>query len=259
MEVAKKHGAVGREMTSEELERKVSNEPFDETPRVKFDELYVQKGPNSRAADKPFPDWPPEDKRWLPRLANGEGEELSLEQLQTVSELYKFLAQVDCVRGARYRVDYESCRRFLVDKDWDRRAAQLQMTKMLRWRCKEDENLVRFQCSPVCLSKCIRVVNRSERHNLFCILENPYALNLRCVGLDKELRPCIYSCFSQSNDRHAISNNMIHLRALLDECATLLMKLRRRYPQCKAAQQQIVWIIDFHGFGVKDQNPKTAV
>lgn len=52
---------------------------------------------------------------------------------------------------------------------------------------------------------------------------------------------------------------MVHLRALLDECTEMLRKLRERHPDIKASQQKLVWIIDFNGFSVQDQNPKTAV
>jgi hypothetical protein len=81
---------------------------------------------------------------------------------------------------------------------------------------------------------------------------NPRAHSLRCVGTDAAGRPVLYHSFAQAEGRHVSAHNVAHLQRILEDCVTYM-----------DAQQppvsQWVWVFDFHGYSLWDNNPTTVV
>ena len=81
---------------------------------------------------------------------------------------------------------------------------------------------------------------------------NPRAHSLRCVGTDAAGRPVLYHSFAQADGRHVSAHNVAHLQRILEDCVTYM-----------DAQQppvsQWVWVFDFHGYSLWDNNPTTVV
>ena len=212
----------------------------------------------------------PSEVTWLARLGNGEGQDLSPDQVRMVFKLYQYFSKNYPQKVARYRLDFEICRCFLVASNWSLNDAQSVMTSMIRMRSQDIDCLVPFQNAPVCFGTFLlllldvdplyaSVLPCSMSYSKLVWLDDPYASNLRCIGLDKERRPCIYSCFSQCDCRLSERSVIVHLRALLDEVAALLLKLRLRFPSRKASQQQIIWVLDCYGYDPNILLTKTAM
>jgi len=87
---------------------------------------------------------------------------------------------------------------------------------------------------------------------------NPRAHSLRCVGCDAARRPVLYHCFAQAEGRHNAAHNVAHLQRLLEECCALLDAGGEGEAE-GAAQDQWVWLFDFHGYGLWDNNPATVI
>jgi len=81
---------------------------------------------------------------------------------------------------------------------------------------------------------------------------SPRAHSLRCVGTDAEGRPVLYHCFAQADGRHVAAHNTAHLMRILEDCCVLMDS---QEPQIT----QWVWVFDFHGYGLWDNNPSTVV
>lgn len=81
---------------------------------------------------------------------------------------------------------------------------------------------------------------------------NPRAHSLRCVGTDAAGRPCLYHSFSQADGRHNAAHNAAHLVRLLEDCAAYM---DAQEPQV----EQWLWVFDFHGYGLWDNNPATVL
>lgn len=81
---------------------------------------------------------------------------------------------------------------------------------------------------------------------------NPRTHSLRCVGVDKDARPVLYHCFGQADQRFNPAHNSQHLMRILEDCT--------RYMDAQEPQvAQWVWIFDFHGYGLWDNNPTTVI
>jgi len=81
---------------------------------------------------------------------------------------------------------------------------------------------------------------------------NPRAHSLRCVGTDAAGRPVLYHCFSQADGRHVAAHNVAHLQRILEDCVQFM-------DACDPPVGQWVWIFDFHGYTLWDNNPTTVV
>lgn len=185
----------------------------------------------------------PSDVEWFADKGNGKGGPLSDDQKRKLASLYgkitHFQEKLKEV-GSTYVLDYELCRRFLVARQWSEKKALAQITKMVEWRIKYTPNFTKLEDSPVAQG-------------------NPYAVNLRCCGYDSIGRPVMYTCFGQANDRFHPEKVTRHLRACMEECYDMLRQRRLDGLNTSAEQLQWVWMIDFGGFSVRDQSPKSAM
>ena len=188
-------------------------------------------------------------ERPLASKSNGKGEDLTPAQLASIQSVAaKLLEQCKdkwTAEGAfepmeDYCMDPDTIRRFLVARQWSESKALHQLLAMQAWRLADRPWTKPFCTSPQCE-------------------KNPYALCMRVVGLDDGERPVIYSVFSQANDRYDVNKNVTHMRMLISECENVIMRLRRSGRTKNADQMQMIWCIDFHGFGVWDQNPNRFV
>lgn len=136
--------------------------------------------------------------------------------------------------------DHETCRRYLIANNWNPKKALGQLSATLEWRIAENPGKLEFWQSPKAL-------------------ENPNSLSMRVIGMDKEGRPICYTCFAEALDRWDNDANMVHMTALMESCAKLLKQRRAAGLNRTAASRQWVWVIDFFGFGWKDQSPNAAI
>ena len=81
---------------------------------------------------------------------------------------------------------------------------------------------------------------------------SPRAHSLRCIGTDAAGRPVLYHCFAQADGRHVAAHNTAHLMRILEDCCALMDAAEPQVPQW-------VWVFDFHGYGLWDNNPSTVV
>ena len=71
----------------------------------------------------------------------------------------------------------------------------------------------------------------------------------RFIGFDRHGRPCIYSCFAASTAREPKAL-LSHFLMLLEQCC------QKMTPPV----QTLVWIVDFHGFSVRDaMDPRFSI
>jgi len=194
-------------------------------------------------------------------LGNGNNEPLNQDQFHLIHQLYVWAVsrnnenededEVRNTRGAskddHQWCDRETCRRYLVARKWDFEAAKAQLQSTMEWRSAEQMQLsLKFWQSPKALA-------------------NPLALSMRVVGWDIDGRPIVYTCFSQANDRWDVESNILHFTLILEACCEMLLQRRRRHDDQPvkfnetATSRQLVWVIDFGGFGWRDQNPKSAL
>ena len=120
----------------------------------------------------------------LARLGNGCNGELSREQVTVIRQLF------EAVQPWREKLpsrkadfcDLETCRRYLVARQWNMKKAQVQLESTLQYYCEQPEDTPQeFWQSPTAL-------------------QNPLALSMRIVGLDKEGRPICYTSFAEAHD-----------------------------------------------------------
>lgn len=183
-------------------------------------------------------------------LGNGHNKELSEDQFTMIQKLYenvkplrdqlKKRIELNCAEKDKYIFcDHETCRRYLVARNWNIKTAEKQLVSTLSWRIKQIPGLIclEFWQSPKAI-------------------ENPFALNMRCVGLDKEEHPVTYTCFAEAHDRFDTPAVIAHVTLLLESLMKLLKKRQSRGFNQTAESRQWVWLIDFDGFSFRDNNPK---
>jgi hypothetical protein len=182
----------------------------------------------------------------LAESGDGEGGPLSQSQLVMIDELFAKLQPERAALEAALPheqgwCDLETCRRYLVARQWKPAKAEAQLRSTLEWRLAENPAKLDFWQSPRAL-------------------KNPHALSMRCVGFDSRLsRPVVYTSFAEANDRFDVADNMAHLTALLEACAKTLRLRRAAGLGTTAQQRQWVWVISFDGFGMRDQSPRSAM
>jgi len=209
-------------------------------------------------------------KHNLALLGNGNERPLNKEQINSIEELYQWaikketeicnkaksdaeIIQEDSEEGdvdgttaqdnsSSCWSDRETCRRYLVARKWDFEAAKAQLLTTLEWRfvSNSDQTKLEFWQSPKAL-------------------QNPWALTLRIVGWDKDGHPVGYMNFRHACDRWDVEANMLHLTLLLDATIGLLRQRQAKNLNQTASSRRWIWVIDFDGFGWRDQNPKTAL
>uniref|UniRef100_A0A7S2RZ26 CRAL-TRIO domain-containing protein n=1 Tax=Mucochytrium quahogii TaxID=96639 RepID=A0A7S2RZ26_9STRA len=176
---------------------------------------------------------------------NGKDEALSEDELAMVDQLFERVADAREKLEEGYPKDIgfcdrETCRRYLVARQWDLKKAEAQLRKTLQWRLVDKPAALRFQDSPKPLL-------------------NPWAMSMRVIGCDKGGRPICYTCFAESNERYDVDANLMHMTLLMEACQNLIRERRRDGHNTKASERQWVWVIDFDGFGFRDQSPKSAI
>mmetsp|Transcript_11997 Transcript_11997/g.14674 ORF Transcript_11997/g.14674 Transcript_11997/m.14674 type:complete len:354 (-) Transcript_11997:457-1518(-) len=172
-----------------------------------------------------------EDGHNFTEMINGENEELSEKQCGMINLLHNrmqpfFEQLVHTVPADNDFCSHDTCRRYLVAREWNFFGAETQLRSTLAWRMdKNPASLMKFWQSPA--------------------FNNPYSLNLRCVGFDLLGRPIIYTCFSQVHERHDINASMIHLTLCLEACMQMLRKRSSRGMNKTAESRQWIWVVDF--------------
>lgn len=101
------------------------------------------------------------------------------------------------------------------------------------------------------------------------------AHNMRMIGFDARGRAVLYTCFSQAHDRFDAHANLTHLTHCLETTAAVLQQ-RQGEPGAEAeavavaaagavgaaageVQEKWVWFVDFDGYGLRDNNPRTCL
>lgn len=178
-------------------------------------------------------------------FGNGHNEDLSEEQLIMIEELYERTLQLRKELIAEHASesqvwDHEACRRYLVAREWNLEKAEAQLASTLEWRKTEDHPSMEFWQSPKAL-------------------ENPHSLNMRVVGFDIKERPIVYTCFAEAHDRWDNEANIRHLTLLMDSCDGFIHQRRSKGLNRTASSRQTVYVVDFDGFGLRDQDPRMSV
>lgn len=178
-------------------------------------------------------------KNGISLKGNGQDQELSRSEYGLIRELH------DRVQPHRDALsddwcDLECARRYLVARSWSLEKAEAQLTDTLQWRAREQPSSKEFW----------QVTKASA---------NPWALAMRIVGWDVDGRPVGYSRFSESNDRWDSEKSLEHIMLLMEAGGNLIRQRQRMGLNRTADTRQITWVIDFDGFGFRDQNPRTAV
>jgi len=178
----------------------------------------------------------------IARAGNGNNEELSLDQLEMIQELYDRMSLLRKGLHPHDRdfLDHETCRRYLVARSWSLKKAEEQLASTLHWRVHEDPAGKEFWQS-----------SKS--------LKDPLALSMRIVGLDKGGRPIGYTCFREAHDRFDADDNLEHTQLIMEAFSKVIRMRRHKGYNQRADSRQCVWVVDFDGFSFRDQNPKTAV
>lgn len=181
-------------------------------------------------------------KNGISLKGNGQDQELSRSELGLINELYDRVAPY---REALPEYDHDWCdkecvRRYLVARSWSLEKAEAQLVDTLQWRAKEQPAAKEFW----------QVTKASA---------NPWALAMRIVGWDLGGRPVGYSRFSESNDRWDSELSLEHIMLLMEASGQLIRRRQQRGLNQTADTRQITWVIDFDGFGFRDQNPRTAL
>jgi hypothetical protein len=181
------------------------------------------------------------------RKGNGNHNDLTPEQLNQCIELKNQLLQEIGKEWKQQQVydqfitflDEETCRRFLVARTWNMKKAKTQLKSALQWRLKEKPWNKLFKDSPGCLN-------------------NPFALSMRIVSLDCDKRPVVYACFGHAPSRWNADFILQHLISLMESGYSIITKQFRCGEVENASSNQWIWIIDFHGFTLWDQNPRSS-
>lgn len=181
----------------------------------------------------------------LPAGGNGNGEELSEEELKKIQELYDRVAPlrrelIEAHPSESDVWDKEACRRYLVAREWDLDKAEEQLASTLEWRKTEDHPSLEFWQSGKALA-------------------DPHSLSMRVVGCSKEGRPIVYTCFAEARDRWDIEANTNHLTLLMDACDGFIRQRRGKGLNKTASSRQTVYVVDFDGFSIRDQDPRMSV
>lgn len=191
----------------------------------------------------------------IAKLGNGHNEDISKGQYEMIEQLYdntkplqeeliqKIATTLGSVGNDTF-CDYETCRRFLVARQWNLYAAEKQLISTLKWRIEHTHSegimAMEFWQSPK-------------------PLQNPHALNMRCIGLDRQGRPVTYTCFAEAHDRFDSEAVKIHVALLLESLMKMIKKRRAKGLNETAASRQWVWLVDFDGFALRDNNPKMGL
>lgn len=178
-------------------------------------------------------------------LGNGMDENLSQEQRTMIDDLYERVSALrvklaeELPQEADF-CDHETCRRYLVARQWNLDKAESQLNSTLTWRLQQNPARLDFWQSPK-------------------PLQDPFSLSMRVIGVDQDGRPIAYTCFAEAHDRWDVEANMQHMLLLMDASSRLLLKKRARGENQTASSRQWTWVVDFDGFCWRDQNPKSAV
>lgn len=181
-------------------------------------------------------------ERNVAQKGNGRNGDLSRDQWDLLHQLHDRVAPYrdDLPEEDKDFCDLETCRRYLVARQWNLKKAEAQLISTLKWRKKENPSAKHFWQSPKAL-------------------ENPLAFNMRIVGWDKLGRPINYTCFAEAHDRWDSEAVGIHVQLVLEACQNLIRQRRQRGLNPTAVSRQAVWVVDFDGFGLRDQDPRAAV
>ena len=147
------------------------------------------------------------------------------------AELAEALTQEsDAVRAeAAVFVDEAVCTRYLCARNHDCKAAVDMLLATTRWR-------VKTQPLEVHCPKC---------------QQDALSHSMRWVGFDTANRPVAYTVFSHAQNRFSPECNR-------DHCIWLLERMAARLKSVGQPLSKWVWVIDFDGFSVRDNNPLTA-
>ena len=180
----------------------------------------------------------------LAENGNGFGQPLSEEQISLCQRLFNQILQDfgaqfqerNCEKEMLEFCTMETCRRFLVARNWSFSKALAQITSTIEWRMKQEPWTFQMKDNKQCK-------------------ENPYAYTLRLAGLDAMRRPVIFSTFLHALDRFNPEKGIVMFEVLLEEARRIIARQFREGVTQTADQQQWVLVIDFTGFSLRDASP----
>jgi len=172
---------------------------------------------------------------------DGRGNELTQEQIALVKRLHDHLASEYAAEWEGCGIaapmlaflSLETCRRYLVARQWNWKKAAAQLRGTLEWRAETQVWTKRFCNSPGCV-------------------DNPMAMCMRVVGVDDAGRPVIYTTFLQAPDRWNNDHVQEHMMRLLESAHGVICKQMQRHAGVEASAAQWVWVIDFLGMTMRD-------
>jgi len=201
-------------------------------------------------------------KNDIARFGNGHNKDLTelqldfIDQLYVLVEPYRQKLEEQKLNCETFTIiphdknddfcDLEMCRRYLVAREWSLEKAKKQLISTFEREIQIVTNSTtndpkEFWQSPKALN-------------------DPHSLSLRWIGWDDiEGRPIAYTCFAEAHDRFDVSDNMQHLDLCLRAGTKLFRTRRKRGMNTTASARQWILGVDFYGFGLRDNNPKTAV
>mmetsp|Transcript_9333 Transcript_9333/g.18421 ORF Transcript_9333/g.18421 Transcript_9333/m.18421 type:complete len:660 (+) Transcript_9333:533-2512(+) len=180
----------------------------------------------------------------LANKGNGRDEPLSEENVALVKELYDrvqdaFKSLLEKNPSEESFTTYETCRRYLVAREWKIQAAEDQLRGTVKWRIENDIGSKIFCDSPAAR-------------------KNPWGWSMRMIGFSEKGNPVAYTVFSHANDRFNLEGSIQHLIALMESMRRVIHQRAMDGLEPNANQRQWVWVIDFHGFSLRDTNPRTG-
>lgn len=170
------------------------------------------------------------DTTFLPETPSEQGDPDNLRDYSASPGSYKTilsgLSDVDLEQ-----VDDLMIERYLRACHGDTKLAIKRIKATLAWRIKERPH------DMVC-SACLDVG---------CSNNSAAAHHMHVVGHDFQNRPVIYSCLAVATNRN-VEDNKVHMLATFEQA------IRFMAPGVEAW----VWVMDFHGFGMRDCDPRLA-
>jgi len=181
----------------------------------------------------------------LAQNGNGFNEPLSEDELQMIEDLHQAVQDdviklVECNPREEKFCDFETCRRYLVARNWKLQKAEAQLRATLKWRLQENPGAKKFEDS--------KIARR-----------NPWGLSMRLIGFSEDGRPIVYTNYTHANERWNADGNIDHVQRLMEASSEVLFQRRNEGLNPSAASRQCIWVVDFDGFCIRDSSPRSAI
>ncbi|KAH9255398.1 hypothetical protein BASA81_006517 [Batrachochytrium salamandrivorans] len=173
---------------------------------------------------------------------DGQGEDCTPEQVALIQSVYAQTRTNALFTKHPELNEYftlETCRRYLVARQWNEKKAIKQLEDSLEFNAKQMPWKLTLFESPACV-------------------DNPYALSMRMVGFDHIGRPMIMAEFRHALARSNASLNVTHFERVVETTRRVVAGRFQAGITTEAKQLQWVLIVNFPGFGYQDLSLRTA-